>query len=360
LSKREIDPLDTEISVSGELTQTGIKGAAKSRAVSGLDRLLGNVFELGNVALEGIVSPARAKIEGERKLIDALVKQGVKLIGSDSEFAERALAHQFSTLLRKQENRDGVAKAALEDLRRSPPSVDDDVKQETLSDPFLDRLEHYAEFATTDELRERWGRVLAAEVRAPGTFGGKVLRVVDEIDPETAKIFEALCLNRIDRVVPRHLAGELSFRATELLTTNGLILEPTLNQIRVSKPSPGADPLFDVFQVGRVVIVVPKQGQPGSWGDSYSKDFEFQPLQRHPELGLVFPTYVLTDVGFALSKILPDNQIEAGKKLAEAIAGVMPGVQIELGASYPPDMKFKSIAAFKVEVPSTPGAKPTG
>jgi hypothetical protein len=54
----------------------------------------------------------------------------------------------------------------------------------------MNRFERFAEDASTDELRQRWGRVLSAEIRKPGTFSPKVLRIVDEIDQSTAAIFE--------------------------------------------------------------------------------------------------------------------------------------------------------------------------
>lgn len=48
-------------------------------------------------------------------------------------------------------------------------------------------------------------------MRKPGTFAGKVLRVIDEIDVTTAGLFERIARHRIGDILPKTLTGELSF-----------------------------------------------------------------------------------------------------------------------------------------------------
>jgi hypothetical protein len=165
------DHLDRETSVSAELTPSGLKAGAKSRLIAAIDRLGGNAVEWINVRMEADLSARRARIEGERQLIEAVVKYGIERIGKDEDFARRALENTFRKAIQNQANKDAVLHEAIEDLRESPPHpAENEAGGSALDDQFMDRFEYYAEGATSEQLRQKWGRVLAAEIRKPGPF----------------------------------------------------------------------------------------------------------------------------------------------------------------------------------------------
>ena len=47
---------------------------------------------------------------------------------------------------------------------------------------FMARFQRYAEDACTDRLRERWGNVLAHEIKNPGSLTHRDLRLIDEAE----------------------------------------------------------------------------------------------------------------------------------------------------------------------------------
>lgn len=187
------DHLGNEVSLSVELTERGFKAGAISRTVSSVDRLLGDVIDLANVHLERMTEKGRAKTDAEVSIIQALGKMQLEAIHSDPEFAARAMQQHLKVAGIRYENKAASVAAALEDLREEPSHADNASDADVLSDAFINRWERYAEEATDDQLREKWGRVLASEIRKPGTFSAKVLRVVDELDAATALTFERLC-----------------------------------------------------------------------------------------------------------------------------------------------------------------------
>jgi Protein of unknown function (DUF2806) len=72
---------------------------------------------------------------------------------------------------------------AIEHLRHDGISASDaETGPSELSEEFMTRFETYAEGASTEDLRQRWGRILAREVKKPGTFSLKALRVIDELE----------------------------------------------------------------------------------------------------------------------------------------------------------------------------------
>jgi hypothetical protein len=314
------DHLDREVSIGVELTESGVKAKAKSRFVSAVDRLFGNFSELANVPMERRISRERSLIEGEKKVIGALVEYGVNRIKTDPEFAQRVAEKHFQSTFNRQMNKDDVVKCAIEDLRNEPISHSDAEKgPDTLDAQFLNRLERYAEDASTDELRQRWGRVLSAEIRKPGTFSAKVLRVIDELDSDTALLFEKLCGSLFaTSCLPRSLVGDLSLDQQIKLTSAGLLAEPGLGQIRsfMRTTSNKGDEIW-LLNLGRFGLAFPVDAKLSI--DVFNMPDASTPLMLDDEKSPSIPIYILTAEGSAIATILPDMQHEAFSKLAGII-----------------------------------------
>jgi hypothetical protein len=307
------DHLDREISVSAALIETGVKASAKSRTVAAFDRLGGNIVDAFNVAIERRTTPERTIIEGKKKLLDAAINSAVERIGRDPAFADRVIAAQAERLVLGQQNKDAVMAEALEDLRRQPPDEQQSsIGGEKLDDRFLNRFERYAEEATADDLRQKWGRVLASEIRTPGTFSEKVMRIVDEMDGPTAKQFEEVCEWRLADGLPLALTGELPFPVRTQLVNAGLLIEPGLGHVvRSGDAMDGDGTKVKIFRFGGYAL-------------SVLADFEFTYVGKDAILkkrddGISMPSYILTPEGAAIATILPDQQTKAIAKLAAKI-----------------------------------------
>lgn len=325
------DHLDKETSISAELTEAGVKASAKSRIVAAFDRLGGNLFELINVPIEARNTEKRAKMEARVEAIKALTSAGVEKLKSNPEFAERALAAHYGSIFEKQDNKDGVLHAALNDLRRQPPNEEQATTgPQAIGEEFMGKFERYAEEATSDELREKWGRVLAGEIRKPGTFSGKVQRVIDELDGSTAKLFEDLCRYRLGPFVPRCLTdySEMQFEAlvgAELVVVMGMGQTAPMQLIDNADTIPQyLRPMGRGFGIG----VLKETEIPKSVLDPTV------PLKRSGET-IGVPVVVLTAVGQAIATILEHSEFEAFsayvRRLREYIAAesVIPYEQLD-------------------------------
>lgn len=320
------DHLDKETSVSAEITPTGVKASAKSRFVAAVDRLGGNMVEMLNVSIEARSAEKRAVTDARVKAIEAITALGLERLKTDPEFAERAMCGHLGSVFARQENKDAVVNKAVEDLRRQPPTDQESASGgDNLDETFINRFERYAEEATSDELREKWGRVLAAEIRKPNTFSGKVLRIVDELDPETAKLFERLCECRLEKAIPKSLFGNLNFTEGARLAAAGLLVEPGLGQVRRStdiSDSAGVSLLFWAF--GNLGVAITKT------------DFVPQPpvfQESDGRQGL--PIYILTDAGHAISSILPDRSFENARQLVTKLSEAAPRSESRLYLDVP-------------------------
>ncbi|GAA0614758.1 hypothetical protein GCM10008943_32360 [Paenochrobactrum glaciei] len=154
-------------------------------------------------------------------------------MGYDSAFAERAFDNQYKKTLKLQANKDAVFQGAIEDLRNNPVSEEEDNSgPQELNEEFLDRFERYAEDASTEDLQRRWSKILAGEIRKPGTFSRKIMRSVDELEADAAILFSKLVSYQLEGVLFISLMSELSFDEMLILTQSGLVVDPGLGHHR--------------------------------------------------------------------------------------------------------------------------------
>ncbi|MBB5054622.1 hypothetical protein HNQ36_004629 [Afipia massiliensis] len=319
------DHLDRETSVSVALTDTGIKAKAKSRLVAAIDRFGGNLMELVNSPMERRISRQRAISAGEVKLVEAVTKFGIDKLKREPEFAEQVAEKFFEGVFIKQDNKNAVLFEALEDLRHDPPSdAEMEAGEAQLDEQFLGRLERFSEEATTDKLRQKWGRVLSAEVRKPGTFTLKVLRIVDEIDPETAILFERLCASRFINGLPRCLVGDLSFAEISRLTMSGLLLDPGLTghlyQFHSAINSLGED--VWLISNKEYAISIPK-------GTAIPDGQTNKVIKLSDKLPAI-PVYLLTDAGASIAEIFPSNTTLSFSRCAACLRDALPEAVVTL------------------------------
>lgn len=310
------DHLSNETSVSAELTETGVKAAAKSRAVSSMDRLLGGAIDVGSAWLEGIAQRRRAKNEGERQLIEATVKYGLDKMNIDNQFAQRAFEGHFTKVARQQLNKDAVVAEALDDLRQTPPSDEEAIKgPSTINDEFMDAFERYAETASSEDLRQRWGRVLSAEIRRPGTFSSKVLRATDELDSGVATLFESLMQYRCRGVLVNAIMPELEYSDRLRLIEAGLMVDPGMGgQALMFSEGEGWGIPFWGTTFGDISVCFAKSVAWPSTGNDILNISENTPA---------FGVHILTETGLALSSILPSHEYYAGLNYARKLQTVV-------------------------------------
>jgi hypothetical protein len=319
------DHLDKATSVSVELTESGVKAKAKSRFIAAVDRLGGNLVELANAPMERRIARQRAISTGETKLVEAVANFGIDKLKHDPDFAERTAEKFFKRIFERQENKDQVLLEALEDLRHAPLSDEASaVGEDHLAEEFLERFEHYAQGASTEKLRQKWGRVLSSEIRQPGTFSLKVLRTVDEIDAETAEIFERLSSSRIRNCLPKCLVGNLSFHELSRLIMAGLILDPGIaGHITKFAPQENArgQELW-VLMSEKDAVSIPRQTTFPLFDPS-----SLLPITLNEECPAV-PVYLMTDSGVAIASIFPQHTHEAFSRYVTMLRSTLPEIEI--------------------------------
>ena len=188
--KKEI----TEVSVSAKIDETGLDLKARSRLVTALDRLSGNLLEIPATWFEGHAQRIRSQNEARKALSDAETLLAVEQLRHLPSGGRRALDVFLADQDRKQRNRDAVAIEAFEVIKALPPPApaqsEPDQGQKQISEDWLNVFSLHVENASSDHFRSMWGRILAGEIRRPGAFSLTTLRLMSELDMEIASTFQ--------------------------------------------------------------------------------------------------------------------------------------------------------------------------
>lgn len=152
-------------------------------AVKAISRLVVGVASIPSAGAEW----AAARIEDDnyrrsqaaRLIADAASRAGKE----DLEFAQRALSYQTESLFLKQANREAVAIKTIEHIKEEPPCGAQD---DGPSDDFMNLFADQSERASTEEMRDLFARVLAGEIRKPGSFSLRTLQFLGLVDMQLA------------------------------------------------------------------------------------------------------------------------------------------------------------------------------
>lgn len=277
-----------------------------SRWLSAYDALRARKIELSDLPGQAMLARAAADRDAEASIIAAATKAFVARIETDSDLANSVLENRFKKDLASAVNHTAVLGEAAEQIASGGDgSANAPGPDVPLSEQFLNRFGTYSAEASTDELRQRWGRVLAAEVRKPGTFSLKLLRIVDEIDASTATLFERICAARLKDGVLKSLTGALSFSETKALVEASLIVEPGLVGHELKWDAEGSyrgEPAWALFGDTRALAI------PKSFAMPQNTTWQGPPPLTFNDGRVSSPAYVLTEPGRALATILPDNE----------------------------------------------------
>jgi hypothetical protein len=212
LANRPHDALDTKVALEAKFEQNGISIGARSRAIAAFDRLVGGLIDWLAAYPKGKGREAQARAEGREALIRAQDAAALRLFEQDDELGRVRLQKFLRDEYRKQNNHFEVASYALEDLLTASPSLpaQSDTAQASSSDdpPAIDEdwmnlFSDYAARASSDRLREQWGRILAGEIRKPGAFSFTTLRVIAEMNGDLARAFQDLYRLSVGGIFPR-------------------------------------------------------------------------------------------------------------------------------------------------------------
>lgn len=304
----EIDPVSDIISdVLADTVVPGIPAPVRRNLLKAVGHLCTAAIEVPVAFLSGVAEERRAETEARIKLIDTAAAQIAHQMKTDPEYARLAVQKFGRRILREQVNLDMISQEAAIQLRDGGSSLDESEQDEletSISDDWLNAFEAEARLKSTKEMQVYFGKVLAGEIRKPGSFSTRTVKILAGLDQEIANHFARLCSMCIstshgDARVPS-LGGNaadnslkgfgLSFAALNLLNEHGLIIADYNSWYEFV-------PCIDLLGTGQQVYCEPLEFQHRHW--------ILQPMSKE-QVGkkLKIHGVALTKSGKELSKIV--------------------------------------------------------
>ena len=103
------------------------------------------------------------------------------------EFAKRTQYRLLSRELKNQYNIESIIGYAYEDLETESQTTDEDIDED-----WIIRLFNIAKDVSNEDMQFVWGKILAGEIKCPGSFSLRTLDVVRNLSQKEAKTFQKI------------------------------------------------------------------------------------------------------------------------------------------------------------------------
>ena len=207
---------------------SAIPAPIRRNALKAFDRLYSALIDVPVGALERRSAEKRAESEARIKIREEITTQITQQMKVDPEYARRA-GHKFAEkIIGEQLNLDKISAIAANEIREDKPnsstsqstnepnkkqsagSTNQDTsssEEKAISDVWLNIFETEARPQSIEEGQLLFGRILAGEIKQPGTYSMRTLKNLGELDQNIAALFKNLCSTCIflEHPIDKHL-----------------------------------------------------------------------------------------------------------------------------------------------------------
>lgn len=164
--------------------------AIKKNLWKSLERLITGVVDIPVAYLES----KSERIKGETTALNVfrtkVAEKASDEFMQDENLMNRAIDYYGSKLLKEQINRESIANKATDELKLNPPAND---TEKEIDEDWIDMFSRISETKSNEEVQLILSKILAGEIKRPGSFGPKTLQTLTLLDQETAEIFRDFC-----------------------------------------------------------------------------------------------------------------------------------------------------------------------
>lgn len=196
------------------LTTLDIPASVVKNVYKALGQLSSAAIEIPIASLKGKAAEIRAESEGRVKIIAEGTDQIIQQMEVPSEYAQVAVDKYVGKIIGEQLNLDKISAIAVNELKSAEPissttqntsepirdqsadSINQEVnasEEKTISDVWLNNFETVARPQSTEDMQILFGRILAGEIKQPGSYSIRAIKILVELNQDTAVLFKKLC-----------------------------------------------------------------------------------------------------------------------------------------------------------------------
>ena len=196
------------------LTTLDLPVSVVKNAYKALGRLSSAAVEWPAASLEGKAAKTRAESEARVKIIEAGTDQIIPQMRVPPEYMQMAVSKHMEKIVGEQLNLDNISAIAANELKENKPngssnqstnelneeqSVDstnhesNDGPEKIINDVWLNIFEAEARPQSTEDMQLLFGRILAGEIKQPGSYSIRTIKKLVELNQDAAVLFKKLC-----------------------------------------------------------------------------------------------------------------------------------------------------------------------
>lgn len=168
-----------------------------------------------------------AKLESKAAEIRAASKARIQILNKEGEqisaqlkvpkeYVDKASEKFASKIVREQLNLDQIGLNAANNLNNENHDDSEQQTSEEISDDWLNEFENYAKLKSSDDMKLIFGKILSGEIKKPGTFSIRTVRLISQLDNQAAKLFQRLCSHSVSMYF-----GHNHLRDARVVSLNG-------------------------------------------------------------------------------------------------------------------------------------------
>lgn len=215
----------------------------RKTAIHAISKLVGGAARVANAWLDAKESEIRSLQEAKDAVRRELIRGVNKTIKADPGIVERAAEHFVDEIIGKQNNREGVARKTLEHLSRDSPPAES-VERPAVDDDWLNRFSRYAEDASSDDLRDVFGKILAGQIRQPGKYSLFTLDFLSKMGKREAEQIAKLSPFVFSGIMPitKITKQVFDYERSTFLSSKGILDNGSVGMMTATFTIPLSDP----------------------------------------------------------------------------------------------------------------------
>lgn len=154
------------------------------------ERLINGVADYSVAFIENAAVSKRMNQDRKAHMISSIAAAAAERAVTNPELLDRAISAYAGDLVTKQKNKEQVLAYAVEDLSCNQLPIDD---KSEIDDDWLGTLTDLAATKSNESVQRLLGKILAGEIRQPGSFSPLTLQVLSTLTPKVAQLFEKIC-----------------------------------------------------------------------------------------------------------------------------------------------------------------------
>lgn len=174
----------------------GIPPPVRRNLLKALGQLCSAAIDFPVAYLTGKADERCAETAARIKLINTSAVQIAEQMKTDPAYARIAVQKFGQRVLREQVNLDMISQTATQEIRDSsgsPESSEPDAQSQSINDDWLNAFEAEARQKSTEEMQVYFARVLAGEIKRPGSYSTRTVKILGSLDQNVASHFMRLC-----------------------------------------------------------------------------------------------------------------------------------------------------------------------